>query len=169
MTAPLDIEGADEAAERLLDVVLTFKARFPHRREPLVSVIHPNARKLCELNREDLSTVLASRAALLKEVERLRGQEAEKDAAYLERNKLVRLLAHLFPSGTARTSIEGWSDDWHGCVYIDFPWGQASWHFHDSHAHLFANLPPYAGQWDGHTTDEKYDAIVRAALSQEGE
>lgn len=85
-----------------------------------------------------------------------------KDAAYLERNKLVALLATLYPSGLKRTAIEGWSEDWHGCVYIDFPWGQASWHYHDSHAHLFEGLPPYAGVWDGHSTEQKYSGIEYA-------
>lgn len=90
-------------------------------------------------------------------------QRAAKDAAYLERNKLVALLASIYPSGIRRTAIEGWSEDWHGCVYIDLPWGQASWHYHDSQADLFAHLPPYVGEWDGHTTDAKYEAIVRAS------
>lgn len=100
------------------------------------------------------------------EIERLRSpapaedMEARKDAAYLERNQVVAALASVFPSGTARTAIPGWSDDWHGCVYIDLPTGQVSWHFHDSHAHLFAHLPPYAGKWDGHTTDEKYARLA---------
>jgi hypothetical protein len=88
--------------------------------------------------------------------------ERRKDAAYLERNQVVAALACAFPSGIARTAIEGWSDDWHGCVYIDLPNGQASWHYHDSHAYLFAHLPPYDGKWDGHTTEEKY--IRLAAL-----
>jgi hypothetical protein len=87
-------------------------------------------------------------------------ETARKDTAYLERNKLVSLLAAIFPSGIKRTAIEGWSDDWHGCVYINFPWGQASWHYHDSQAYLFEHLPPYEGDWDGHTTEEKYDSIV---------
>lgn len=86
----------------------------------------------------------------------------QKDAAYLERNKLVALLATLYPSGLKRTAIEGWSEDWHGCVYIDFPWGQASWHYHDSHAHLFDGLPPYKGVWDGHSTEQKYNRIQYA-------
>lgn len=90
-------------------------------------------------------------------------QRAAKDAAYLERNKLVALLAGIFPSGIKRTAIEGWSEDWHGCVYIDFPWGQASWHYHDSQADLFAHLRPYAGEWDGHTTEAKYAAITSAS------
>lgn len=83
-----------------------------------------------------------------------------KDAAYLERNQVVAALAKCFPSGVARTAIEGWSDGWHGCVYIDLPTGQVSWHFHDSHAYLFAGLPPYRGAWDGHDTPEKYNRLA---------
>ena len=96
----------------------------------------------------------------------LADMEARKDAAYLERNQVVAALAKAFPSGVARTAIEGWSEDWHGCVYIDLPTGQASWHFHDSQAYLFDGLPPYAGKWDGHTTEEKY---ARLAALKAGE
>jgi hypothetical protein len=85
--------------------------------------------------------------------------EGHKDRAYLERNKLVALLSKVFPSGKKKTAIEGWSEDWHGCVYIDLPTGQASWHYHDSQASLFEHLPLYQGAWDGHTTDEKYERI----------
>ena len=91
-------------------------------------------------------------------------QQSAKDAAYLERNKLVLLLASIFPSGIKHTDIEGWSPDWHGCVYIDFPWGQASWHYHNSHSHLFSHLPPYSNEWDGHTTESKYEMIVEASI-----
>ena len=93
--------------------------------------------------------------------------EARKDAAYLERNQLVSLLSKLFPSGIKRTAIEGWSDDWHGCVYIDLPTGQASGHYHDSQAYLFAHLPPYAGEWDGHDTEQKYERIANAMPAQD--
>ncbi len=85
--------------------------------------------------------------------------EARKDEAYLERNRLVALLSTLFPAGRARTAIDGWSEDWHGCVYIDLPTGQASWHYHDSQAYLFAHLPEYQGEWDRHTTEQKYERI----------
>ncbi len=83
-----------------------------------------------------------------------------KDGAYLERNQVVAALARCFPSGIARTAIEGWHEEWHGCVYIDLPTGQVSWHYHDSHAHLFAGLPPYQGTWDGHSTEEKYRRLA---------
>ena len=99
----------------------------------------------------------------------LKDMEARKDAAYLERNQVVAALAKAYPSGVARTAIDGWSADWHGCVYIDLPTGQASWHFHDSQAYLFADLPPYTGKWDGHDTPEKYRrlAALPAAHAQQ--
>lgn len=83
----------------------------------------------------------------------------ERDGVYEERNMLVALLASLYPSGIARTDIPGWLPEWHGCVYIDLPNGQASWHYHDSQAHLFAHLPAYDKPWDGHTTEQKYDRV----------
>jgi len=103
-------------------------------------------------------------AAQPTELEALRQQ---KDGAYFERNQVVAALAKCFPSGVAKTSIEGWSEDWHGCVYIDLPTGQVSWHFHDSQAYLFKDLPPYAGAWDGHDTPEKYRR-VNALAAQAG-
>ena len=85
---------------------------------------------------------------------------SDKDQAYFERNCLVAALARLYPSGVKRTDIPGWSPDWHGCVYIDLPAGQISFHFHDSHAHLFEDLPPYQSEWDGH---DKAEVIRRLA------
>lgn len=90
---------------------------------------------------------------------------AEREAtssAYKERNQLVALLSTCFPSGKAKTAIEGWDEAWHGCVYIEFPWGQASWHYHNSDAWMFEHLPPYNKQWDGHTTEQKYAGIAAA-------
>ncbi len=86
--------------------------------------------------------------------------DAEVNAVYCERNKLVAALARFYPSGTRKTAIEGWDPEWHGCVFIDTPQGQMSWHFHDSEAHLFAGLPAYTKPWDGHTTDEKYKRLA---------
>jgi len=96
---------------------------------------------------------------------RVADMEGRKDAAYLERNKVVAALAKCFPSGTARTAIEGWSEDWHGCVYIDLPTGQVSWHFHDSQEYLFDGLPPYDKPWDGHDTEEKYRRVAALGLN----
>jgi hypothetical protein len=83
----------------------------------------------------------------------------EKNEAYRQRNHLVAALARIYPSGIRATNIEGWEPEWHGCVLIDLPSGQISYHYHDSHAHLFAGLPPYTKEWDGHDKD-----VVHARL-----
>lgn len=84
----------------------------------------------------------------------------DKDDAYRQRMHLVAALARLFPSGVRATNIEGWMPDWHGCVYIDLPTGQISYHYHTSQAHLFQELPPYTKPFDGH---EKEDVHARLA------
>lgn len=108
------------------------------------------------------------------EIKRL---ETTKDGAYEERNMCIAFIARTarelgYPVGRARTAIEGWSEDWHGIVYIDLPTGQVSWHYHDSHAWMFARLPEYIGKWDGHDTPEKYRrllACVGVTQSDRGE
>lgn len=86
------------------------------------------------------------------------------DAVYAERNQVVALLAILareagYRVGTATTDIPGWEPEWHNVVYIDGPWGQISWHYHDREGPMFASLPAYDGTWDGHSTDEKYRRV----------
>ena len=105
----------------------------------------------------DLAPVFERFAALVAAHERM-----NTNNAYKERNQLVGLLSTLFPSGKAKTAIEGWDEAWHGCVYIDFPWGQASWHYHTDDEWMFSHLPPYTKEWDGHTTEAKYAAIASA-------
>lgn len=92
--------------------------------------------------------------------------KARKDGAYLERNRVVAALAQCFPAGVAKTAIEGWDEEWHGCVYIDLPTGQVSWHYHDSHAYLFEGLPSYMQPWDGHDTEEKYRRVAQVTRAQ---
>ncbi len=94
---------------------------------------------------------------------RIEKLEAARDGAYTERNRLVAFLASIYPSGVKKTAIPGWDEAWHNCVYIDLPVGQASWHYHDSEAHLFAHLPAYSSEWDGHTTEEKYERLFLAS------
>jgi hypothetical protein len=103
--------------------------------------------------------------ALEAEIERRRAHcqdllQAKSDA-YIERNRLVAALAHIFPAGIAKTTIEGWDAEWHNCVFIETPVGQMSWHYHDSQAMAFMDLLPYWGTWDGHTTEEKYERLAR--------
>ena len=81
------------------------------------------------------------------------------DAVYTERNRLVAVLASIYPSSLERHSEEdeSWEDDWRWIVFIDLPTGQVSWHIHDSELYLFNHLDRFQGRiWDGHTTEEKY-------------
>jgi hypothetical protein len=85
------------------------------------------------------------------------------NAVYAERSHLVSLLASIFPSGTKHEEKD--TSGFGNCVFIDFPWGQASWHYHDRDAHLFQHLPRYEKDWDGHTTEAKYAALKEAAVT----
>lgn len=106
------------------------------------------------------------------EVEELRAalkQECEsKNNAYLERNRLVALLAALYPAVLARhPEVDtDWEPDWCWLVQIELPTGQATWHLHDSHLALFAHVPHGDNRWDGHTTPEKYERISRLVRSE---
>ena len=94
---------------------------------------------------------------LRAEVERLK---AEKDGAYHERNQVVAALAKLFPAGVA---VDPDEPDW-PVLYIDLPDGQGSWHFQRSEAiDLLAGIPKYDGEWDGHSTEEKYARLQALA------
>lgn len=87
----------------------------------------------------------------------------EKDAVYRERNYLVATLARQFPSGIRNTEIEGWDPEWHGCVFIDLPSGQISYHYHDSERWMFQDLPPYEKPYDGHDKDTVHQRLRDAS------
>lgn len=101
------------------------------------------------------SEALAAKAA---ELRRVRGA---KDNAYEERNRVVAALSKVFPAVRTRTHIVDWDSEWHGCVYLSLPTGQASWHYHDRHAWMFEHLPFVEHvEWDGHSTSEKYERLA---------
>lgn len=95
--------------------------------------------------------------------------KAGEDQAYAERAHLVAALACLFPSGIRRTSIEGWKPAWHGCVYIDLPSGQISYHYHDSQAHLFEMFPPYEKPYDNHDKQIVHHRLAELAQLKTGD
>lgn len=104
------------------------------------------------------------RAEASGEVER---ERASKNGAYDERNRVVAVLASLFPSSLERHPDEDttWENDWRWIVFVDLPTGQATWHIHDSHLPLFDHVTRFTGRkWDGHNTEAKYkriEAMVR--------
>jgi hypothetical protein len=121
------------------------------------------------LNNEKNWDLLADAPAILAEAIALR---AQKDGAYLERNTCVAAMAKMalalgWKAVRTKTAIEGWSEDWHGVVYIQFPDFQASWHFHDSQAYLFEFLPEEPTAWDGHTTEQKYENLKAYANGEQ--
>jgi hypothetical protein len=85
-------------------------------------------------------------------------EKRAKNQAYTERNKLVALLASLYPSSLEKDPEEDL--DWQWVVFIELPTGQVSWHIHDSELRLFDHVERFKDiKWDGHTTEEKYDRL----------
>lgn len=92
----------------------------------------------------------------------------DKDHAYWERNQLVALLSHIFPSHLCLHPQEDkeWESDWRNIVCIHTPAGQACWHIHDSEKPDFEHLPIAENHWDGHTTEEKYARLRRIIAAE---
>ena len=93
--------------------------------------------------------------------------EAVKDNAYSERNKLLALVCKMavamdYDVQLWRHSAEDktWENDWRNIVAIHLPTGQCTWHIHDSELHMFDWLPRGEENWDGHTTEEKYQRVA---------
>lgn len=92
----------------------------------------------------------------------------ERDAAYRERNRLVALLAALYPSYLVRHDEregEPWDEEWRNVVLIDLPTGQISFHIHSSELlTLFDRVKiGHNEKWDGHTNEEKWRRIQALA------
>jgi hypothetical protein len=121
----------------------------------------------CRRISEMLVKFAAARTDLPLALDALARQQEAKDAAYLERNRLVALLSKLWPSHLAQHPADdlAWSRDWLTIVCIHAPFGQITWHLHDAHVPLFAHLTMGESHWDGHTTEEKYQRIADAELA----
>lgn len=93
---------------------------------------------------------------------RVKELEAEKNGAYSERDQLVCALSKVWPSHLARHSDAdtAWDNDWRWIVCIHSPAGQLTWHIHDSERGWFEHLDVREGDWDGHTTPEKYRRLA---------
>lgn len=87
---------------------------------------------------------------------RLAEVEAERDGAYRERAQMVVALAKVFPSWVNTDPAE---PDW-PVLYVQFPTGQASWHFSPADRALLDGITVGGPAWDGHTTEEKYERIA---------
>lgn len=88
------------------------------------------------------------------------------EGVYAERTLLILALCALFPAGTKKAPVKGMPTEFETAVYIDTPAGQVSWHIHEDDLAAFAHLPPYPGQWDGHSTSEKYRRLLDPAFAR---
>lgn len=89
------------------------------------------------------------------------------DAVYEERDRLVALISSLYPSYIAID--EDSEDGFKNVVYIETPEGQLSWHITDKEVPLFSHLVVKDNNWDGHTTEEKYERIENLIKENCGE
>jgi len=83
--------------------------------------------------------------------------ESGSMSIYRERAHLVAFLTTLYPSVGSYNDPE--EPDF--CVvYVESPVGQLRWHIHPDDMDLFEGLRIVEHhQWDGHTTDEKYQKL----------
>lgn len=103
--------------------------------------------------------------------------EVTLDNVYWQRNRLVGILARVFPSKIVwpKSAIAGEKlgyvpDDWQGwgCVYIDLPTGQISFHIPESELVQFVGIPIVPDgekPWDGHDDEEKWRRTLKFILN----
>jgi len=95
---------------------------------------------------------------------KIKAVEAERDGAYRERAHLVALLAALTDEAVISYARDVEEPGWQ-IIYLTLGGHQASWHISPRDADLFTHVErvdvedPRA-QWDGHTTEEKYERIA---------
>lgn len=86
---------------------------------------------------------------------------------YSERSHLIALLSRLFSAHAYEASDKEPGFTYVVCIH--FPWGQASWHVSDEDfALLFGHLAVTESDWDGHTTEAKYEAMREAVKYRVG-
>lgn len=85
----------------------------------------------------------------------------QKNLAYSERNELVCFLSRLYPAHLSRhpDTDTSWDAAWKWIICIHTPKTQLSWHIHKDEKHKFKHLTEQPNDWDGHTTEEKYQRL----------
>jgi len=74
---------------------------------------------------------------------------SKEDADYDSRNRFIMQALLLAGACGYKTGIQrDKSEDGWLIVFIELPTGQVSWH-----------IPEFEGEWDGHTTGQKYDRL----------
>lgn len=116
------------------------------------------------------AAIAEARQADAAMIERLGGQCM---GAYIERARLLAWLAALHPAVLAPAPDVEDEDGWM-ILYLTAGGQQLSWHIAPTDLDLFPHVERVTAddpraQWDGHTTDEKYQRIAHiTALAHEG-
>jgi hypothetical protein len=84
----------------------------------------------------------------------------DKNDVYTERNRLVALLAGLYPAWKGKDQ-ELAGTAFETVIYIKLPTGQISFHIPDKDLPLFSYIEEGSEEWDGHTTEEKFQRVQR--------
>jgi hypothetical protein len=161
---PDEVKGAIEQRGALVAEIGTLR-----NRNHQLSIAYDELAAACGKKNTEINALRAELEERTASNLRIRG---EKDVAYTERNRLVAALAWaamdrpgpFWFAGVGRHQPDpdpAWDPEWLTVVFVDTPKGQLSWHVHDSDRPLFEGLPTYHGQWDGHTTAEKYERLGR--------
>lgn len=89
--------------------------------------------------------------------------EDSMNRAYAQRNTMAVALVKMalllgWPAGRGIDGREGHPVEWRHVVYVQLPGGeQVSYHIAPSEQHLLADLPEFAGEWDGNYTGTDAD------------
>ena len=99
-----------------------------------------------------------------RNVEKLLEAQQALMNVYSERSELVALLSRLWPSHLAIDDEVGTA---YTVVCVHTPNGQAAWHINwKNERHLFPHLDEKEAHndWDGHSTEQKYDRLRNLPL-----
>lgn len=89
------------------------------------------------------------------------------DEVYWQRNRLIAMLARIFPSKLFMPPPEDGDDAW-PCVFIQLPTGQISFHIPEKELVQFMGIPKTGeNPWDGHSDEEKWRRCLKWILAME--
>ncbi|WP_043256139.1 hypothetical protein [Streptomyces sp. Tu6071] len=157
-----DWDTEDESLEDFLDDPAVVLAFADHG-------VHLGDRRCCRaaLADDPRAQLLSMRSDEVDEAEMVRALDAVVGAPYRERARLLALLAAMTPGAVLAPAPDVEEPGWQ-ILFLTIGGQQCSWHISPADADLFAHVEhvpadePRA-QWDGHTTEEKYERIAELA------
>lgn len=163
------IRDRDERHNRQVQLGIRVEQRAERAEAAIAHV-----RTECDAMEQAMANGHASLSRLREHIGRIRAAldeapaEAERDQAYRERAHLLAWLSALHPANAVITPATDVDEPGWQLLYLLVGGWQMSWHIAPSDAGLFAHVEhvdpsdPRA-QWDGHTTEAKYQRIQEHA------